>query len=304
MRFEQLEYVAAVTQHGSLRRASEQLHISQPALSEAVSRLERELGVTLLDRRRSGARISRQGQDLLPQIVDVIEAVHRLRTAAGDQLSASRLVRLGTTNAATANLLLPALRAVQVSHPATTIEIIDARQTDIQIGLEEGGLDLGLANLLSGDDFPISLGSTPLLRGRPVAVLPAGHALTAQEAVSADDLREERFVMMRSGYAMRRYGHRLFGDRLPSFQTTDGAEMGKLMVAEGVGLTLLPDYSVAGDPLERSGLITYRPIAGDRTAVTLIMLQRRGQRLSQQAQALASALVEQAETWSLAPGRG
>lgn len=43
MRIEQLEYIAAVVQHGSLRRASDQLHISQPALSEAVSKLEREL---------------------------------------------------------------------------------------------------------------------------------------------------------------------------------------------------------------------------------------------------------------------
>src|SRR6186713_1933819 len=65
VRIEQLEYVAAVTQHGSLRRASEQLHISQPALSEAIAKLERELGVTLLDRRRSGARISREGTELL-----------------------------------------------------------------------------------------------------------------------------------------------------------------------------------------------------------------------------------------------
>mgnify|MGYP003704370993 CR=1 FL=1 len=44
MRIEQLEYLLAVTRHGSLRRASEKLHISQPALSEALSKLERELG--------------------------------------------------------------------------------------------------------------------------------------------------------------------------------------------------------------------------------------------------------------------
>ena len=85
MRIEQLEYIAAVTQHGSLRRASERLHISQPALSEAVSKLERELGVTLLDRRRSGARISRRGRELQQHMVEVLEAVDALRTAAGDQ---------------------------------------------------------------------------------------------------------------------------------------------------------------------------------------------------------------------------
>ena len=108
MRIEQLEYLAAVTQHGSLRRASERLHISQPALSEAVSKLERELGVTLLDRRRTGARISRQGRHLLQNMVEVLEAVDRLRTAAGDQSTATRFLRIGTVNAATTDSCSPA----------------------------------------------------------------------------------------------------------------------------------------------------------------------------------------------------
>ena len=77
MRIEQLEYLAAVTEHGSLRRASEAMHISQPALSEAVTKLEKELGTTLLDRRRTGSRISRQGLDLLQSMTDVLDAVDR-----------------------------------------------------------------------------------------------------------------------------------------------------------------------------------------------------------------------------------
>ena len=56
------------------------------------------------------------------------------------------------------------------------------------------------------------------------------------------------------------------GDQIPAFSySTDGAEMGKLMVAEGLGLTVLPDFFVIGDPLERRGVITWRPIEADRT---------------------------------------
>ena len=128
MRIEQLEYVAAVTQHGSLRRASESLHISQPALSEAVSKLERELGVTLLDRRRTGARISRQGLDLLPDMVAVLDAVDRLRTSAGDQHNVSRTVRIDTVNAATSTLLVPASRDFQESAPNATVEVLNVQQ--------------------------------------------------------------------------------------------------------------------------------------------------------------------------------
>ncbi|GAA3803161.1 LysR family transcriptional regulator [Nocardioides panacisoli] len=276
MRIEQLEYISAVTQHGSLRRASEKLHLSQPALSEAVTKLERELRVTLLDRRRSGARISREGRELMPYMVEVLAAVDRLRVAAGGQRTDTRLIRLGTVHAATSTLLVPAVRAFQEAHPATTVEVLTMQQAQIDEGLTEGSLDLGLVNVLDGDDTPPDLVGTDLVVGRPVAVLPAGHALLAQSHVSIDDLRSERFVMMRAGYLMHRYVHRVFGGA-PSqvCHSTDGAEMGKALVAEGLGVTVLPDYSVHGDPLTRAGMIETRPIAGDRTIVTLVLRQRK-----------------------------
>ena len=120
------------------------------------------------------------------------------------------------------------------------------------------------------------LAGTTLLHGRPVAVLPAATRSSQKGEVTVDELRAERFVAMRSGYLMHRFAHRLFGTELPpTWHTTDGAEMGKMMVAEGLGVTVLPDYSVIGDPLERAGLIITRPIAGDRTVVRLSLQQRR-----------------------------
>src|SRR5271156_4008209 len=99
MRIEQLEYIAAVAQFGSFRRAAEDLHISQPALSASVRSLERELGVDILERGRHGARISGAGRDLLPYIRGVLEAHDRLREAASEQHQNIRLIRIGTVNA-------------------------------------------------------------------------------------------------------------------------------------------------------------------------------------------------------------
>ena len=276
MRIEQLQYVAAVTQFGSLRRASEHLHVSQPALSEAIAKLERELGVPLLDRRRSGARISVEGRELLRGMEDVLDAVDRLRATAGAQRSGPRSIRIGTVNAGTARLLLPAVHLHQRSRPGATVEVRNLQQTEIHTGLIEGTLDLGLVNLLGGDDLPPELTAMTLVRGRPVAVMPTTHPLADEESVTVDQLRAEPFVGMRVGYLMHRFAHRLFGAHLPPvWHSTDGAEMGKMMVAEGLGISLLPDYSVLGDPLERAGLITFRPIAGDGTRVVMTLLHRR-----------------------------
>lgn len=130
--------------------------------------------------------------------------------------------------------------------------------------------------------------------GRPVAVLPVDHPLTALPEVTVEDLREHDMVVMRAGYLMHRFVHRLFGTALPPLTvSTDGAEMGKLMVAQGVGATVLPDYSVVGDPLERAGLITHRQIRHAAAGVRLVLLRRRGDHVPATVRDLWAALVEQ-----------
>jgi DNA-binding transcriptional LysR family regulator len=303
VRIEQLEYLAAVTQHGSLRRASESLHLSQPALSEALGRLERELGVPLLDRRRSGARISRQGQDLLPYMTQVLDAVDRLRQAAGDQTLVGRNLRIGTVNAANSTLLVPAVRAFQVRNPGTGVEVSSTQQSDIYQRLSEGSLDLGLVNVLPGDDVPPHLTARELVRGRPVAALRTDHPLARLDEIGVDELREQPFITMRAGYLMHRFSHRLFAGRPPTTSfSTDGAEMGKLMVAEGLGVTVLPDYSLVSDPLCVAGLITFRPIAGDETPVTLLMVTRSDAVVPPAVREMQASLLDRARRYDRVDG--
>ncbi|WP_311733622.1 LysR family transcriptional regulator [Actinoplanes lutulentus] len=277
MRLEQLEYLMAVIQHGSLRRAGEQLHVSQSALSEAISTLERELGVPLLERHRSGARVSVAGRDLLPIVAEILAGVVRLKTAAGDR---SRTIRVGTVNAGTSALMVPAVREFGAGHPSTTVDVATMFQVDIQDSLLEGRLDVGLINVFPGDDIPAALHRTALLNGVPVVCCRTDDPLAAQQSVSVADLRQRPFVAMRPGYLMHRLTQRLFGDAPPPDTfSADGAEMGKSLVASGSGPTILPDYSIVGDPLHAAGLITVRPLAEEVPPVLMLMLRRRYDRV-------------------------
>jgi DNA-binding transcriptional LysR family regulator len=298
MRTEQLEYVAAVARLGSFRRAAEELHISQPALSTTVRNLERELGVDLLDRGRAGAKVTDVGRELLPHIAGVTDAVDRLRQAADDRHRTSRMVRLGTVNAATVPLLTPTIRRFRETHPSTQVEVVGAQQDQIHRALLEGSFDLGLVTCLGGDDMPPELETTRLVRGRAVVCMRPDSPLAARASIAAADLLSEQLIVMRAGYLMHRFVHRLLEGRIPSFSySTDGAEMGKLMVAEGLGACLLPDFSVVGDPLERCGLITYRPLAGDDTEV-LLVIQRCGEgSASQAARDLREIFVQRARAY-------
>ncbi len=137
-------------------------------------------------------------------------------------------------------------------------------------------MDLGLVNYLDGDDMPPEFESTELLRGHPVVCLRPDDDLASAKAIRSADLWGQPLIAMRAGYVMHRYVMRLLDGREPTFSySADGAEMGKLMVAAGLGIAVLPDYSVVGDPLERSGEIAYRPIADDGTGVLLVLQRRR-----------------------------
>ncbi|MEV6924826.1 LysR family transcriptional regulator [Dactylosporangium sp. NPDC051485] len=294
MRIEQLEYLAVITRLGSLRQAALELHVSQPALSETIRNLERELSVQLLDRRRSGASLSADGRALLPYVTGVLESVDRLMRAADQQHQNKVMVRLGTVNAATVSLLAPALRSFVQRHPDTRVEVLPAQQADIHRLLLEGSLDLGLVNVLAGDDPPHDLDSTLLLHGRIVACVATGSPLARRTSLTREDLLTGPLILMRAGYLMHRYVHRLFGGTIPpSNYSTDGAEMGKLLVAEGLGVTVLPDYSITGDPLERYGAITTRPLDAADTNVRLLLQSRREPRMPDAVRELHRALVEQ-----------
>lgn len=276
MRIEQLEYLAALERHGSLRRAGEQLHLSQPALREAFTKLERELRLTVLDRQRSGTSLSPEGRKLLPHALEVLDAVERLRDAAGRQRGDRRGVRIGTVHAATAALLGPAVRVFREEHPATPVDVVTLHRARIDEAVVEGQLDLSLVNVLDGDALPSGLAGVDLLEGRPVVVLPAEHPLATRGThVTTDELRKEPLVMMRGGYVMHRYLRRLLGSEVPSAtHTTDGAEMAKALVAEGLGVTVMPDYAVAGGTLHRTGRLSTLRVAGDTARVTLQLRQR------------------------------
>src|ERR1700690_2845077 len=192
MRVEQIEYAAAVARFGSFRSAAEELHISQPALSETVRKLEAELGVNILDRQRTGATVSAEGRELLPHLLDVIEAAQRLRSAADEQHESSRTGGLGTAT----------IRGFRDTHPTTQVDVVLVQQQLLHRSLLEGALDLGLVNYLDGDEVTPELHTVELLRGHPVVCIHSDSPLAGRQSVSTAELIAQPLITMRAGYAM------------------------------------------------------------------------------------------------------
>ena len=160
-----LEFFVAIAEEEHFGHAAARLGIAQPPLSQGLQRLERSLGVVLVDRSSRGARLNAAGRDLLPRARALLEGAEDLRRAAGAHGAAP--VRIGA---------VPQLPIRTVAAIATACrnppEIVTAPSTELLDALAAGRLDLAVVvhPALLG-----SLQSGPVHRQATALLLPAGH---------------------------------------------------------------------------------------------------------------------------------
>lgn len=271
--------------------------MSQAALSEAIRNLERGLGARLMDRDRSGVRLTPVGEDVMPHVRAILESERALR----DQMDGYRTLRrgqvsLGTVNAATNTILPGALSAFNEEYPGIQLRITETGSLDIVRAVKDAELDLGVVVRLEDEDVTgDDLAFEDLLGSHVVLCVQRGHRLLSRESVSIGDVAEEPLILFRSGYLMHDLMSRIFGDRnLNIVYYTDNTESAKRMIATGVGVTLLPEFSMVSDLLSRSGEIIYRPLVGEYAGIRLSLIWRKRAYLPRAAQLLGSVIREEA----------
>jgi DNA-binding transcriptional LysR family regulator len=307
MRVEQLRYFVRVLEARSFRQAADELHISQPALSESIKNLERDLGARLMERNRSGVRLTQIGQEAIPYIEAILEADDALRNEVGSHRGLERgLVRIGTVNAATNNVLPAVLTSFHARYPSVQLQVTETGSLNIRRSVKAGDFDLGL--VVDSEGMPgntESLISEVLLESSIMACVPRGHHLLQRCAVTPLDITEEPLILFRAGYFMSDLVQRiLHGSELNVVYYTDNTESAKRMIAAGVGITLLPRFSVVPDLLSKSGEITYIPLVGDYVTLRLNLIRRRDAYAARAVRELWESFREQALSVSSQPPDG
>lgn len=185
---------------GSFRRASERLHLAQPALTVSIQKLEAELGARLFDRGPAGVTLTVAGEAVLREAKRLLFFEGQVIAAAHDAVSGTggtlRIGFVGTTTFGMLQRLLPAYRA---SYPAVELKLQEAPSVSIIEQLEHGTLDLGLVRT----PVMVSTSATllPLERERLIVALPPGHFLAKRDAIRLKDLAGEAFLMYAQGAA-------------------------------------------------------------------------------------------------------
>ncbi|GAA4657802.1 MULTISPECIES: LysR family transcriptional regulator [Amycolatopsis] len=182
MELRALRYFVTVAEELHFGRAAERLHIVQPAVSQQVARLERELGVRLLNRSSRTVRLTDAGERVLEAAREALLAVERVRGAA----VASKTLRIGTAPGLGARLER-GVEALRAYRPELDVVLVDLPVAERVQALRRGELDLALSRgMLCGHGIRVIPAWSEPLR----VVVSARHPLAGREAVSLADFAE------------------------------------------------------------------------------------------------------------------
>jgi len=193
--FRHLRYFAVVAEELHFGRAAARLFISQPGLSQAIARLERELDVQLFHRTRGSVELTEAGTELLHRgrrlLADLQDAVVSVRTVGRGEAG---LVRLGVALLAEP-AVAPALQAFQARHTDIVLDRSGMVSERLLEQLQAGQLHAAVIHQVPALAAMEDLAWEPLRRGRLAVLARAGSSLALRKAVTLSELRDERFLV-------------------------------------------------------------------------------------------------------------
>lgn len=242
----QLKALLAVAEYNSFSAAARALGTVQSNISAHVARLEKDLGVTLID--RTSNEPTDEGQVVLQRarrIEAEFEALDSDVSELKDVISGS--VHLGVIGTTARWLVPPLLTDLMENHPDISVVVLDATTSSMVLNLLNGAVDMAVINLPL--DEP-ELGVEPLFSEDRVLIVPAGHPLFDRSSVTLTELADHELLLEASGTAFRDVLDRAAADRgvqLKAKAEFDGMRLLASMVFEGFGAGIVPATAASVD---------------------------------------------------------
>lgn len=244
----QLRYFIAVAEDEQVTRAAERLHIAQPALSQAIAKLEVDLGVRLLDRHARGVTLTAAGRAFLPKARDALSAIDDAQDAVSPwRPSDSRLV-IGFLS-----VLGPVARPLLRRLMATSPEIdVETRHIDISGRLRllrEREIDVEL--LFPAPDEEDDVDVATVLHSPRFVVLSERHRLASEQSLLFEQIADETFPA-RHPSVPERWAHDAW---LSDYRDTRAKRTAETpttvdevwaMISAGKAIAVLPEFMVRG----------------------------------------------------------
>ncbi len=263
MEFRQLKYVVAVARRLSFTKAAESLVVAQPALSQQIGALERELGVRLFERTNRRVALTDAGRAFVSRaeriLADAESIVEDMTSYAGGLRG--RVV-VGTYQSFAEYMLPKLLGRFHAGHPGIEVALREGMADELLLGLRTGAIDVFIGDLSeTGSEPAQEFNHVPLYEDELSIAVAASHPLASRRSVRIEELRDEAFVIFRPGSQMTQRLNALaraagFAPRI-AFESVDSLTV-RSLVAERLGVALYP-RTLGNTPGPNIALISLAP---------------------------------------------
>jgi LysR family tcuABC transcriptional regulator len=290
----QLRYFAQIVESGSLSKASRQLFIAQPALSQQVSKLEEEVGKPLLNRSSRGVAPTENGLALYHHARFMLRQLDQALSIARQESGAVQgMVSVGLPATTVAALGLPLVRRVRENYPNIMLNVVEGMSGHLGQMLRLGQLDVAV---LFASDVALDMTVEPLLDEELFVLLPARSALVPahRASVTVEEAAALPLILPTGAHGLRRRIAAEFEQRNLSARIVAEIDSLSLLmncVYEGMGATIKPMAAVFHEG-ERGREWRALPITGARMRRPNFLYSLAPARLSAAAAAVATELKE------------
>lgn len=235
------KYLAFVktVEYGSFTKAAEILNYSQLDISRMINDLEQDWNITLLERGKSGVRLTSDGTRLLPYVKSVCDEYDKLKMQI-DELNGlqSELIRIGTFSSVATHWLPNIIKNFQADYPNIEYELLHGDYSEIEAWIAEGRVDCGFLRLPTKSDFETIL----LKKDSLLAVIPDHHPLADYDQFPITAFENQSFMMLEKGdnYEITELLDQYHIKPDIRFTTWDDYAV-MSMVENGLGISILPE---------------------------------------------------------------
>ncbi len=233
-----LSFVKTV-EYGSFTKAAEILNYTQSGVSRMIADLEKEWGVTLLERSKNGVKPTSDGLKLLPYAQNLCADFDKLKMQV-DELNGleSGLIRIGTFSSVATHWLPNIIKEFQKDYPNIDYELLLGDYTEIEEWIHTGRVDCGFLRLPTHPDFETIF----LEEDKLMAIIPGNHPLKDCEKFPVTALCEEPFMLLEKGAKAEISEIFERNNLTPNVKFTTWDDYAVMsMVESGLGIAILPE---------------------------------------------------------------
>ena len=239
------EVLEKTVELASLTKAAQELGLTQSGVSHILAAIEAELQLPLLTRTRTGARLTPEGERMMPFIREIVRQDKLLHQAAAElHTLVGGKIRIGTFTSVATHWLPAMMMQFQQQYPQVDFQLFNGDYHDVDTWLSGGSVDLAFTALPSRH----GCGCQALYEDALAAVLPQGHPLAAQAVCHVRDLAHEPFIsLLESPNHDARRAFAAAGVK-PNirFETKDDYAV-IAMVRQGLGVSIMPSLLLRGN---------------------------------------------------------